>query len=261
MKRVDILERKEEILQWIAEELPKIEICKRLACKYETLNFYLKLMNIEYKGQQAKKGQYKGTLAYTSIDDYINNCTSIKSNDYKQKLIKFGVKKAECECCHNSVWNGQPIPLELHHIDGNHYNNAIENVQILCPNCHALCDNNSGKNVKSYRERLIRGAQVVKEDLPIQYSSKKIKKQLKHSEEQYKKLKALGKIDSMGRVSERILTEDEWNHRKDLILNSGIDLTKFGWKTKVEKITGLTRRQVCLTIEHFPDMFKEVYLR
>lgn len=259
MKRIDILERKEEILQWIAEELPKTEIAKRLCCKIGTLNTYLEKFGITYKGQQAKKGQYKGTTAYTSIEDYINNCNSIKSNDYKQKLIKFGIKKAECECCHNSVWNNQPIPLELHHIDGNHYNNAIENVQILCPNCHALCDNNSGKNIKSYKERLIREAQIINEELPISYSFKK--RQPKHNKEQYQELKTLGKIDSIGRVSERILTEDEWDHRKDLILKSGVDLTKFGWKAKVEELTGLTRRQVCLTIEHFSDIFKDVYLR
>ena len=49
--RTDILERKEEILQWIAEEQPKSYMCKQLDCKQETLNSYLKKMGIEYAGQ------------------------------------------------------------------------------------------------------------------------------------------------------------------------------------------------------------------
>jgi 5-methylcytosine-specific restriction endonuclease McrA len=40
---------------------------------------------------------------------------------------------------------GEPIPLELHHIDGNHNNNDLSNIQLLCPNCHAQTDNFSNK--------------------------------------------------------------------------------------------------------------------
>ena len=36
--------------------------------------------------------------------------------------------------------------LELHHINGDHYDNRIENLQILCPNCHAKTDNYRGRN-------------------------------------------------------------------------------------------------------------------
>ena len=55
--RTDILERKPEILQWIDEQQPKCWIAQQLGCKQETLNSYLNKMGIEYKGQQAKKGQ------------------------------------------------------------------------------------------------------------------------------------------------------------------------------------------------------------
>ena len=39
-----------------------------------------------------------------------------------------------------------PIPLELHHIDGNNQNNNLTNLTLLCPNCHAMTDNYRGKN-------------------------------------------------------------------------------------------------------------------
>lgn len=44
---------------------------------------------------------------------------------------------------------GQPISLELHHINGIHSDLRIENLQILCPNCHALTENYRGKKLKS----------------------------------------------------------------------------------------------------------------
>lgn len=43
---------------------------------------------------------------------------------------------------------GEPIPLQLDHIDGNHTNNKLENLQILCPNCHAKTPTYCGKNIK-----------------------------------------------------------------------------------------------------------------
>lgn len=43
-------------------------------------------------------------------------------------------------------WLGQPIPLELHHKDGNKNHNELSNYELLCPNCHALTDTYRGKN-------------------------------------------------------------------------------------------------------------------
>jgi hypothetical protein len=39
---------------------------------------------------------------------------------------------------------GLKLPLELHHKDGNHYNNELSNLEILCPNCHAVSGDNAG---------------------------------------------------------------------------------------------------------------------
>ena len=51
-----------------------------------------------------------------------------------------------------------------------------------------------------------------------------------------------------GRTNPTVLNETDLNIRKNLILNSNVDLTKFGWVNKVEKITGLTRRQIYVTV-------------
>ena len=70
----------------------------------------------------------------------------VQSHSLKKRLLKEGVKEHKCECCGITEWNGQPTPIELDHIDGNRYNNTIENLRILCPNCHAQTDTYRGKN-------------------------------------------------------------------------------------------------------------------
>ena len=52
----------------------------------------------------------------------------------------------KCEKCQREEWQEERIPLCIHHMDGNHINNEIDNLQVLCPNCHAQTDNYCGKN-------------------------------------------------------------------------------------------------------------------
>lgn len=53
-----------------------------------------------------------------------------------------------CENCGLTEWQGQKVPLEVHHIDGDELNSVLENLQVLCLNCHALTNNYKGKNQK-----------------------------------------------------------------------------------------------------------------
>ena len=71
-----------------------------------------------------------------------------QSNKLKTRLLEEGYKEYKCERCGLTEWLGDPIPLQLHHKDGIHNNNILENLELLCPNCHTLTDNFGGKNVK-----------------------------------------------------------------------------------------------------------------
>ena len=61
----------------------------------------------------------------------------------------------KCECCGLSEWLSEPIKLEVHHIDGNHLNNEIDNLMLLCPNCHAQTDNWRAKNIKNKAQQVV----------------------------------------------------------------------------------------------------------
>lgn len=67
----------------------------------------------------------------------------------KKHLIKAGYKEDYCEGCGITEWNNKPISLPLHHIDGNSKNNQLDNLEILCPNCHVQTDNYGSKNARN----------------------------------------------------------------------------------------------------------------
>ena len=74
--------------------------------------------------------------------------SAYQSHKLKRRLILEGVKLHVCESCRLTEWLGKPIPLELHHVNGNNSDNRLENLLLLCPNCHALTDSYRGKNKK-----------------------------------------------------------------------------------------------------------------
>lgn len=76
----------------------------------------------------------------------VQDSTYGNSNHLRQKLIAYGLKEKKCEKCKNTEWNGLPIPLELEHANGNNVDNRIENLLILCPNCHAQTPSYRGRN-------------------------------------------------------------------------------------------------------------------
>ncbi len=114
---------------------------------YRTFKRAIKEFNIDishFLGKANVKGKRLGIKF--PLSDYLFNKRKIISYKLKKRLIKEEIFTAKCYNCNLITWLGEPIPLELHHKDGNHENNRLTNLQLLCPNCHALTDNYRGKN-------------------------------------------------------------------------------------------------------------------
>lgn len=86
----------------------------------------------------------KGKVKRKSVTEYLRKGTTIKSCKLKIKLIEAGLKENKCEICGTVEWLGKPLICQLHHIDGDETNNELENLQMLCPNCHSQTENYCG---------------------------------------------------------------------------------------------------------------------
>jgi hypothetical protein len=142
--RKDILARRDEIEHWVASHRPKAFICRELRCKPLTLDSYLGKMGLSYSGNMGGRG-YKVCPTRKGARVYLHKGSFISSHRLKLKLLEDGLKQRCCERCGQEEWLGEPIPIELHHVNGDRFDNRFRNLQLLCPNCHALTDNHAGK--------------------------------------------------------------------------------------------------------------------
>ena len=96
--------------------------------------------NTEYYGQNERFCSNECRYSFTEKQIIEGNGFRIAVRNY---LIR---KKNCCFICGITDWNEKPISLEMDHIDGNCKNNRLENVRLLCPNCHSQTDTFRVKN-------------------------------------------------------------------------------------------------------------------
>ena len=72
-----------------------------------------------------------------SLSEYLNNSVPMQSDKLKIRLIKEGMLEEKCYECGMDEWQGEEMPLQLNHINGDNENNSLKNLNLLCPNCHA----------------------------------------------------------------------------------------------------------------------------
>lgn len=97
-----------------------------------------------FKGKGWNRG--KKLTPRRTTKEYLSGKFKITSHKLRLRLLKEGYFEYRCSNCKMEKWLERPIPLELDHIDGDHENNNLENLRILCPNCHAFTPNYRGRN-------------------------------------------------------------------------------------------------------------------
>jgi hypothetical protein len=134
----------------VAECLRKLNL-RPAGGNYKWFKKFTKIQNIDTshftgKGWSFGKKVSANNRKLPLSEILIENSSYSSSNHLKKRLIKEGFKKYQCEVCNNTTWNGSKIPLELEHCNGNNIDNRIENLKLLCPNCHAQTPFYRGKN-------------------------------------------------------------------------------------------------------------------
>ena len=134
--------------QSISQILTKIGLAPK-GGNYRVINNYINENNIDIKhfvGKSWNKGKTFGPKHSTK--DYLSNLYPIGSHKLRKRLLSEKVFEPKCSNCELTTWLNKPILLELEHKDGNHKNNQLINLCLLCPNCHAFTSTYRGKNKK-----------------------------------------------------------------------------------------------------------------
>ena len=141
---------KDEFVRVCIECQTMAQAAQRLNFHFNTFKRYAEEFGC-YCPNQGRKGIKTGKKAtrYKTEDILHGKYPEYQSNKLRIRLLEEGYKEHKCECCGLSEWNGKPIPLELHHKDGNSHNHILSNLILLCLNCHAQTDTFRSKNDKS----------------------------------------------------------------------------------------------------------------
>ncbi|MGW5214683.1 HNH endonuclease signature motif containing protein [Streptomyces sp. NPDC004051] len=98
--------------------------------------------------ERQRYNQRRRTAAEILVEDTSVHARRIPSSRLKRAIRELGLDERCALCGIEPVWLGEPLPLEVDHIDGNWRNNRIENLQLLCPNCHSTTDTYRGRGMR-----------------------------------------------------------------------------------------------------------------
>ena len=137
----------DEIKEAVKESINFTEVLDKIGVPRQgnnskTLRNILDSNNIDYSHFTGRARNYKNS--YINASEYLNSDKKIGTFALKKKLLKENLIENKCAICGLTEWQNKPITLQLHHIDGNPNNNCLDNLQLLCPNCHSQTDNYCG---------------------------------------------------------------------------------------------------------------------
>jgi len=147
---------KDNLEKIVKESFSIADVCRKLDIRpvggnYKTIKKYVKLYNIDkshFTGQGWNTGEnFKNFSKTYSLDEIlVENSTYTNNGSLKKRLIEEDILEYKCDECGINEWKRKSISLHLDHINGDNLDNRLENLRLLCPNCHSQTSTYCGKS-------------------------------------------------------------------------------------------------------------------
>ena len=216
---------KEKIQEAVDKTLSISQAADSLGMNRNKFIYYANKYEIILKRNMSGKGISKKRKARKKLSDILDGkFPDFSTNHLKWRLIEEGIKENKCEICGIDEWNGKPIICQLDHINGNPKDHRLDNLQIICPNCHSQTDTYCGRNIN----RAIAPKRTF-----YDYNDELKKINDEKNEDVIKKL-----------------------------LSSTIDFSKFGWVGEAAIIVGISPQKISKwMLRNLPDFYNEKCFR
>jgi DNA-binding CsgD family transcriptional regulator len=173
---------REVVAQLLSEGLAKVEIARRVGVSKATVSYHVRRLGSPTDEKFGRRYDWEAVQRYYDRGHSVRDCmkafgfasaswsdavrrgavvarptaTPISEllvagkyrgrENLKLRLVKEGLKENRCERCDLDEWRGRRLSVALHHMNGDRLDNRLENLELLCPNCHSQTHTFSGRN-------------------------------------------------------------------------------------------------------------------